>query len=85
VAVTLAPGGAGFRVAGSINKEVRLRFAERQLSAYERLWDLMEPANPNAGPLDQAGRQQLEQKMTNWYYVSVGGMTLRDACGVPEV
>jgi hypothetical protein len=65
ISVTLLLGLAGFMLARSISKEVRLKLAERRLAAYERLWALTRGVNPYCEPLDAHGR----------------GLSVRDAAG----
>ena len=75
-AVTLIVGVAGIFLALNINKDLKLRLAERRLAAYERLWALMRPASPYSNPLDEAGRRQLQAQFTNWYYRNGDGIML---------
>ncbi|MGE5763300.1 MAG: hypothetical protein ACM3ZF_05320 [Mycobacterium leprae] len=74
--MTLILGIAGFVIARNINRDVRLRMAERRLTAYERLWALMRPASRFSSPLDEAGRRCLHEKFTDWYYANGDGMLL---------
>jgi hypothetical protein len=76
VAVTLVLGIAGFVVARNINRDLKLRLAERRLAAYERLWALMRPASPYSDPLEEAGRRTLHGNFTDWYYRNGDGMML---------
>ena len=76
VAVTLTLGVAGFAVAGSIGRDVKVRLAERRLAAYERLWGLMRAASPYDDPLDEQGRHSLHAAFTEWYYANGDGMLL---------
>jgi hypothetical protein len=79
VAVTLVLGIAGFIVARNINRDIKLKLAERRLAAYERLWALMRAASPYSEPLDDRGRQLLQEKFTDWYYANGDGMLLERA------
>lgn len=76
VGVTLVLGIAGFIVARNINRDLKLRLAERRLAAYERLWALMRPASPYSDPLEEAGRRRLHANFTDWYYRNGDGMML---------
>jgi hypothetical protein len=79
VAVTLLLGLAGFVLARNINRDVRLKLAERRLVAYERLWALMRTLSPYSPPLDEAGRVGLSGRLTDWYYANGDGMLLPHA------
>lgn len=76
VFVTLLLGTAGFVVARNIGRDVRLKVTERRLVAYERLWALMRTVSPYNPPMDEAGRQRLHSKFTDWYYENGDGMLL---------
>jgi hypothetical protein len=76
LAVTLVLGIAGFVVARKIDRDVKLKLAERRLAAYERLWALMRPASPYSKPLGDRGRELLHDKFTDWYYEHGDGMLL---------
>lgn len=76
VAVTLILGVAGFVVARNVNKDFRLRLAERRLAAYERLWALMRPASPYSQPLNEEGRRRLHESFTDWYFCNGDGILL---------
>jgi hypothetical protein len=76
VVVTLVLGIAGFVLANHINRDVRLRLAERRLAAYARLWEVMRRASPYDPPLDTAARQRLRDHLTDWYYAHGDGMLL---------
>jgi hypothetical protein len=78
VAVTLLLGVVGFGLARNINRDVKLRLAERRLAAYERLWALMRQLSPYSEPLDEAGRKQLHSEITDWYYAHGDGMLLQN-------
>jgi hypothetical protein len=72
-------GLAGLLLARNINRDVRLKLAERRLAAYERLWELMLPASPYRAPLDNDGRDALHTSFTEWYYKHGDGMLLERA------
>lgn len=76
ITVTLLLGIVGTFVALSINRDVRLKLAERRLAAYERLWSLMRPASPYEAPLDSITRQEIHKNLTDWYYANGDGMLL---------
>ena len=76
VAVTLILGVAGFVVARNVNKDFRLRLAERRLAAHERLWTLMRPASPYSQPLNEEGRRRLYESFTDWYFRNGDGILL---------
>ncbi len=76
VVVTLVLGVAGFAVARGINRDVRLKLAERRLAAYERLWALLRPASPSDPPPGASTRARLHGALTDWYYAHGDGMLL---------
>jgi hypothetical protein len=76
IVVSLVLGAAGLVLARTINRDVRLKLAERRLTAYERLWALMLPASPYRPPLDMPGRSALHESFTAWYYQHGDGMLL---------
>ena len=83
VAVTLVLGVAGFAVARNIRRDVRLRLAERRLTAYERLWASMRPASGYEEPFPDQARQSMREVLTDWYYANGDGMLLeRDSRAV---
>ena len=79
VAVTAFVGVAGVVVAVNIRKDLKLKVAERRLTSYERLWALMRTVSPYNEPLDAHGRQDLHDRLTDWYYSEGDGMLLEDS------
>jgi hypothetical protein len=76
IAVTLFLGLAGLFLARNINRDVRLKLAERRLAAYERLWAQLRPVSPYDPPPDADVRDRLRGSLTDWYYANGDGMLL---------
>jgi hypothetical protein len=76
VAVTLVLGLVGVVVALNIRRDVRLKVAERRLSAYERLWAATSVTSPYGEPLDEQSRTALHECLTKWYYANGDGLLL---------
>jgi hypothetical protein len=76
VAVTLVLGVVGVVVALNIGREVRLKVAERRLSAYERLWAATSVTSPYGEPLDEQSRRALHDELTQWFYRNGDGLLL---------
>jgi hypothetical protein len=78
VAVTLVLGLVGVVVALNVRRDVRLKVAERRLSAYERLWAATSVTSPYGEPLDEQGRTALHECLTKWYYAHGDGLLLEN-------
>jgi hypothetical protein len=73
---TLLIGVVGLVLAQGIRRDLRLKVAERRLSAYEWLWSLLAVSSPNAPPLSADDRERLWTLMTAWYYENGDGLLL---------
>lgn len=76
VGVTFLLGIAGFAVARNINRDVRLKLAERRLAAYERLWAEFRLISPYEPAPIETTRKALHKRLTDWYYANGDGMLL---------
>lgn len=76
VSATVVVAVVGFVLARRIDRDMRLRVAERRLVAYERLWAAMRPASPYDPPPHQDARGRLTAALTDWYYANGDGMLL---------
>jgi hypothetical protein len=85
VVLTTALAVAGFYLAHSYRRQLRLRVAEHRLAAYRSLWSKMTFATPVrlakwiARPLTPEERLKLFQEFTAWYYENGNGMFLGDS------
>ena len=78
VAVSLVLGLVGVVVALNIRRDMRLKVAERRLSAYERLWAATSVTSPYGEPLNEEGRNALHACLTGWYYANGDGLLLEN-------
>jgi hypothetical protein len=83
IVITVAITVVGFYLTHSLRRHQRLRIAERRMTAYSGLWQIMELARPirleewnNAGALRSGEARTLCDQMTTWYYESANGMVL---------
>jgi hypothetical protein len=81
--ITTAITVVGLYLAHSFRRHQRLKIAERRMTAYSGLWQIMELARPirlekwdKAGPLRREEARMLCDQMTTWYYESANGMVL---------
>jgi hypothetical protein len=70
----------GLYVANSFWRQQRLKVAEKRISAYRALWQVMEVSRltrlyeAGGGPMKPAEAADLFKKMIHWYYASGNGM-----------
>lgn len=83
LAITTAITVVGLFLAHSFRRHQRLKIAERRMTAYSSLWQIMELARPirlekwdDAGALRREEARMLCDQMTTWYYESGNGMVL---------
>ena len=68
----------GGLVAYFLRDQQRAKIHEKRLDAYAQLWELTKEFRINGPPMDSKCRQDLADKLTNWYYQPGGGMLLMD-------
>lgn len=68
-----------------LNRQINLGIAEARLDKYASLWSAMKPTSPmdhklgRRPPLSPEQREDLYQKMTDWYFDEKGGLVLSAA------
>jgi hypothetical protein len=68
----------GGLVAYFLRDQQRAKIHEKRLDAYAQLWEVTKEFRINGPPMDSKCRQDLADKLTNWYYQPGGGMLLMD-------
>lgn len=72
---TIFVGLVGLWLVHSFRRQIRLKLAERQLDAYQRLWVIVAPANPERDtPLGEEERKLIYDQMVDWYFTSGDGV-----------
>ena len=75
LAGTVFLGIVGLWLAHNYRRQIRLKLAERQVDAYTDLWKLTAIATPDRrSPLDRAERQNIHDKMGQWYHADGNGI-----------
>jgi hypothetical protein len=70
----------GLYLANGFRRQQRLKVAEKRISAYRALWEIMEVSRATRlleagrGPITPAEAADLYEKMIHWYYASGNGM-----------
>lgn len=76
----------GLYAANSLRRQQRLKIAEKRISAYRALWEVMEPARitrldeeGGQGPITPAEAVGIRKEMIHWYYAGGNGILLTQA------
>jgi hypothetical protein len=71
----------GLYLANNFRRQLQMKMVERRFEAYARLWALMKDSGPwrkevGCDPMTLEEREELYDKMTNWYFGQGNGMLL---------
>jgi len=72
---TLFVGFVGLWLVHSYRRQARLKLIERQVDAYQKLWTLTAPANPERStPMTEQERREVYDAMVDWYFAEGEGI-----------